>query len=229
MTKQSMTILPFLTLCLSVASGCAEPPELPTQPVQPSAEQPQQPDAQPQLPEGQPQVVEGGEGPHQSLFTKLIEEADGASITISGTVRGAATGQLDFTAIQEIDGMKQPVLLHVERFENGTFSVKAPAEYDHPVVVMAMEMEEGSHPDQDTPSGGYKTPIKLEGQDLQLAITIGEHNDPGAFFPPPEGLDPATKPDWMKETTPEAGADAPPPEPAAEPPTPDAAPEAPAE
>jgi hypothetical protein len=108
--------------------------------------------------------------PMERTFASII--GDGPTVTISGTVKGAKVAQVDFTIAKEMDGHKMPELLQVVKVTDGTFSVKAPANYDQPIYISAVSDTNGDGLNPDDPSGCAAEPVKLAGKDVKLEISI---------------------------------------------------------
>jgi hypothetical protein len=107
-------------------------------------------------------------------FGRFIKEGD-PTITITGNVSGASEYRVEFTAlVPDASGQERPLAVHVQRFEGGTVSVKAPATFEHPlyVVVQDASIEPGKG---EAPRGGaLQKPIVLEGKDISFTIAVAE-------------------------------------------------------
>ena len=177
----------------------------------PPPDQPQdQADAQvgdtaPPLADTPPPIQDTGGGALPSFDTLI---SDGPTVTVSGVVNGADAGQLDFLAAPEKGSDAGAVVVHVDRFADGKFSVTAPATFERPLYLSAIVTPEGEPPSPSHPTGGTPEPIQLNGLDVVVAITIGEPLDPALVGSVPETEQP---------TLPVPPVDAPEGEPAADP------------
>ena len=117
----------------------------------------------------------GGPGQQQHSFDTII--AGGATVTISGTITGSATAQVDFTVAKTVDGHKMAEVLHVAQAADGKFSVKAPAKYADAIYVSAGVDLTGDGPTKDALGGAADAPITLAGKDVSVAITVSKSAD----------------------------------------------------
>ncbi|MFH1467219.1 MAG: hypothetical protein ABIO70_22735 [Pseudomonadota bacterium] len=187
-------------LSLALAAGCPSPPaqEPGEQPLQAGGAPAEDPAAAPGEPGDPsaapvPQVVPidpsapppaPGDGPARPLsFTDLITQGGGQTVTISGDVHGATKGQINFVAVVEREGQKYPEHLQESPFQDGHYSVEAPAHCEHPIVITAVVLSDDRRPGPDEPSGSCAKPVTLAGKDITCDITIGEHDDPSEFYP----------------------------------------------
>jgi hypothetical protein len=132
-------------------------------------------------------------------FDDLI--GSGQSITITVNVAGAESGQIDFQTIEEKDGNTHPKILHVEKFSNGTVTVKAPANYEGDVYISAngFSGENGHSGGNDVTVGGAAEAVALGSTDLVVEVSMDKEPEWMKQFlmkmpPPGEGEAPAPKP-----------------------------------
>ncbi len=172
------------------------PPGEPGQPGEPPPGEPGEP-GQP----GEPPPEDAGDGPKDFApnpedlpsFADLIGE--GESVTITITIEGTTSGQIDFHTLLEKDGHTQPGVLHIERFSNSsTVSVEAPANYGESVYVAVHGFKSDGHLNPEVGEvavGGAEEPLTIGSTDIELTIAIG------------------SSPTWLDNTRPE-GKEAPP-------------------
>ncbi|MFZ5477192.1 MAG: hypothetical protein ACOZNI_10495, partial [Myxococcota bacterium] len=103
--------------------------------------------------------------------------ADGKTVTIKGTVKGAKKAQVDFTQVKEQDGQKLPDVIEVIQITDGTFTVTAPATYDKDIWITAVVDSKGDGPTEDDWSGVAPAPVRLAGKDVIVEIPVGASNE----------------------------------------------------
>lgn len=96
----------------------------------------------------------------------------GATVKIRGTLVGATTAQVDFTAVNEEDGRFVPELLQALQVTGGAFEVEAPAHFDRAIYVTAVSDAKGDGITPDDPGGFVKAPLELKGADLTVVVTV---------------------------------------------------------
>lgn len=140
---------------------------------------------------------------------------DGKTVKISGKLIGTTKGQVDVQTTREDGNINEPLLLEVIQVTDGTFSFDAPATFDRPLYLTAI-VPTGSAPSPDDLGGGAD-PIKLEGKDVTVEITVGK--DPAWLKklpwgeaagkpneqPPPDGSTPGPAPAVPAASAPPAG------------------------
>lgn len=95
----------------------------------------------------------------------------GASVTLSGTVKGGgANVQLDVIYLDGAGDRQTPVPLEIATVTGGSFSLKAPATYDRELWLVATDRK-GDQPAPTDPVGHFG-PFKLEGKDVTATIEL---------------------------------------------------------
>ena len=180
-----------LLLLVGLATGCPTPPDA-SGPTTPGGNSPAAGGNMGGPPQnggaanspGQGGTKAGGPPPDSSgppePVAPPVFDTSGDTITLTVTVTGGTTGQVDFMTLE--DG--NPRALHVATFEGSkAFKVTAPAKLDAPIYVAAMNYSNGKGLSENDEHGHLKDPIKLVGKDISLTVKMGETAD---WMPAPD-------------------------------------------
>lgn len=106
-------------------------------------------------------------------FASLIQ--GGPTVTISGTLIGASDAQVDFTRGKEKDGRMVPEPIEILKVTGGRFKIDAPATLYGEFWVTAMTLAVDGTPFGK--AGVAAAPIRLEGKDVSLTISLSDSLD----------------------------------------------------
>lgn len=100
---------------------------------------------------------------------------DGKKVTIHGKLVGAKAAQVDIQTTRESGPGTEPELLEIIKVTDGTFTVEAPATFNRPLYITAMEFD-GKEPLRDGLAGASAA-VKLEGKDVNVEIKLSKGPD----------------------------------------------------
>ncbi len=146
------------------------PPPPPADGASPTGVPPADGTAMPPLDGSPPPPNDPSAKPTPPGMSSLI--VDGKTVTVSGKLVGHKTGQIDIQTVRKDGAVTEPVLLEIVKVTDGTFSFKAPATFDRPLYLTAIVQVGATPSPQDL--GGASDPIKLEGKDVAVELTLSK-------------------------------------------------------
>jgi len=129
--------------------------------------------------------TEGGEsggapvGYNGQLFKDLIK--DDQSIDLTLNVTGASSFEMEFQICQESAGRKQPTVIHKQKVDSASVTIKVPKNYENDVWLV-LRHHENDEPGPNSLEAGVTEPIKLGEENISRDFTLTkdkvEENNP---------------------------------------------------
>jgi hypothetical protein len=174
MPSTGMPPLFLLVLAPLVLPGCPPaPPSLDLPPPEAASDEPPTPTAEEEAAQEEANNSPGVPIDPERLSFKVYIEPGAPTVTVHGVVHGISEGQVDFTAFEGgIRDKGPPEAIHVQRFQNGTFEVEAPANFARPLFVSALTLDEEGRPNALVPQATLPDPLIIGDKDVSITLEM---------------------------------------------------------